>query len=194
MNDIDYNKRDKKRLFIGIDLPGNIKDYLFNLTFKLGKKSKIIRPVPAKNIHLTLKFLGDIDSGKIEKISRAIKNTALLKKPVNYCLGNKIEAFPNIAYARIMYVPVIRGGDAIRDFFISLENNLSKIKIKKENRRFVSHATIARLKKKIDISSLVKDIELDFIHGCSFNKVTLFESILRPTGMEYIIIDEYGLK
>ncbi len=186
--------RNKKRLFIGYDLPYDIKSYLFKITSGLKERDVDIRPVHAENIHLTLKFLGDIHVERIKKVSKALELTALSRHGFNFSLDCRLEAFPYIYRASIIYVPVKTGNDLIQDFFTSLEDNLSKIKIRKEKRRFISHITVARVKRKKDVSRLLEDIMFEKIQESRFDRVTLFESVLKSSGAEYTILDEYELK
>jgi 2'-5' RNA ligase len=195
VTDKDYlKKNDKKRLFIAITLPEDIKARLFDLTTDLSSKDREIRPVSAANIHLTLKFLGDVYADRISKISKTLEVTARSQKSSSFLIGCGFEAFPDIHNARIIYVPVIKGADLIENFFKSLEDNLSKIKIRKESRKFISHITVARIKRKKDISRPLKNLKTGSFKECSFDSVTLFESILKPSGAQYIILDKYQLK
>jgi 2'-5' RNA ligase len=195
MADKDHlKKKDKKRLFIAIDLPEDVKNRLFELTSDMHSRDREIRPVSAGNMHLTLKFLGDVYTDRIDKISRVLDTTACSRRALSYMIGSSFQAFPGVRNARVIYVPVIKGETEIESFFRALEDNLSKIKIRKESRKFVSHITVARVRRKKDVTSILKDINPGYFKECSFNRVTLFESILKPSGAEYIIIDEFELK
>ena len=185
---------EKKRLFIAVELPEDVRSRLFKITSSLKREDLEIRPVPSKNIHLTLKFLGDVNIERIHKISRALEITSSSKKPFSYILDSRLDAFPNIHNARVVFVPVGSGSGQIEEFYESLEDNLSKIKIRKESRKFISHITVARVKVKKDIAHLLKRLRPATYGECDFKKITLFESILKPSGAEYIILDEYELK
>ena len=194
MSEKKIKKIEKKRLFIAIDLGIDIKTLLFDITSGLNRKDRDIRPVNADNIHLTLKFLGDVYSNRIDKISRTLKETAGSQKSFSFSIGERFEALPGIKSARIIYAPVSKGSESIENFFEALEENLSKIKIRKENRKYISHITVARIKNKKDITGLLESIRPVSFEECRFDKVTLFESILKPSGAEYTILDEYELK
>ena len=84
----------------------------------------------------------------------------------------------------------------IAGVFKVLETNLAKIKIKKEERKFIPHITIARIKENLNIGTadLLKKISLNFKGSIVCSKITLFESRLKPSGADYIILEEFALK
>lgn len=179
---------EQKRLFIAIDLPHDAKKYLYDTALNLNKIDKDIRAIPPESIHITLKFLGDTDISKIEKIAEAMKNAAGDFQRFNYEIGKSLEAFPVAESARIIFVPIMEGSDKIAVIYKNLENNLSKIKIPKENRKFISHITIARIRNKKNISEILEDIELDYKNQHKCTKITLFESRLKPGGQNILLL------
>jgi len=184
----------RKRLFIAIDIPEVVKENIYNFSRSLLGEDRGIKIVPASNIHITLKFLGDIDISKINKIEEAIKKTANLFKKFKYEISGKINAFPNTDNARVIFLEVGMGGDQIYRIYNELENNLGRIKIKREKRKFSSHITIARLRNRKNIKQLIEKckLDVDIILDCS--EIVLFESNLKPDGAEYIILNNFSLK
>ena len=86
------------------------------------------------------------------------------------------------------------GGEEISGIYKQLEDNLERIKIRKEKREFSPHITIARLKDKKNIENLIKEYKMNKIEELDCSNITLFESQLKPHGAEYSIIGEFGLK
>ncbi|HEX7561158.1 MAG TPA: 2'-5' RNA ligase family protein, partial [Candidatus Humimicrobiaceae bacterium] len=80
--------------------------------------------------------------------------------------------------------------------FKALENNLAKIQINKDERKFIPHITIARIRGKLNIGTadLIKKISLGYKGSIICSKITLFESRLKPAGADYIILEEFALK
>ncbi len=194
-NVTDFNKNEfKKRLFIAVNIPEVLKDNIYNLAMELLVKDRYIRIVPAPNIHITLKFLGDIDINKIGRMEEAIKITADLFEKFKYGVSGKINAFPDPGNARVVFLEVDKGGEQICKIYNELENNLSKIKIEREKRKFSPHITIARLKNRKNIGELIAGQEkfLNITLNCM--EITLFESRLRPDGADHIIINKFNLK
>ncbi len=98
--------------------------------------------------------------------------------------------------ARILFAPVQDTAGQITGVFKVLEANLAKIKIKKEERKFIPHITIARIKENLNTGTadLIKKISLNFKDRIICSKITLFESRLKPSGADYIILEEFALK
>lgn len=190
----DEKKFTAKRLFIAIILPNSAKNYLYKITSDLNRRDKDIRAIPAENVHLTLKFLGDTPTDKIHKIAEAVKKTAGSFDKFTYEISDNLGAFPGFNSARILFVPVSDGKVMIQKIFNNLEDNLSKIKIKKEGRNFICHITVARIREKKNIGETVKDLKLEYREKLLCSKLTLFESVLRSSGAEYIILEEFELK
>ena len=71
------NKSDlQKRLFIALDTAEGVRRYLYEIAVKLNKEENDIRKISFSNIHITLKFLGSVNTGKIDKKISAVKKTA----------------------------------------------------------------------------------------------------------------------
>jgi len=183
-----------KRLFIAVDILEFIKDDIYNFTAALLKEEKRIKVVSAPNIHITLKFLGNINTGKINKIERSIKETADTFRRFKYEINGKINAFPGLNNARVVFLEVGNGGRQISEIYNELEDNLSKVKIRKDKRKFFPHITIARIKNKKNIEQLVNNHGMNSVGWLDCSKITLFESRLKPQGAEYTILGRFSLK
>jgi 2'-5' RNA ligase len=198
---VDNDKKtgyvDSKRLFIAITLPADLRVLLFESIKGLARQDFAIRPVAPECIHLTLKFLGSTDISRLREIMSAISDTAESIDSFSFTPGTIIGSFPDkISSARILFLPVEDNAGHIADVFKVLEDNLAKIKIKKDERKFVPHITIARIRENLNIDTAVsvKKISLNYVGSIVCSKITLFESRLKPTGADYIIIEEFALK
>lgn len=183
-----------KRLFIAVDLSDSLKNYLFQMTSSICKNDRDIRAIPADSIHITLKFLGETQISKIDKIAEAVRKTAGSFDKFTLSLSDSFGCFPKTDSARILFIPVADGNNKLKEIFNELENNLSKLKIKRENREFISHITVARIRNKKNISDIISNKKLDYSEKLICSKLTLFESLLKPSGAQYIILDEFELK
>ena len=127
----------------------------------------------------------------------AISDTAEAFGSFSFTLGTIIGSFPAyISSARILFVPVEDTAGQIANVFNSLENNLAKIKIKKDERKFIPHITIARIRENLNTGTadLIKKVSFNFKGSIVCSKITLFESRLKPSGADYIILKEFALK
>jgi 2'-5' RNA ligase len=184
----------QKRLFIAIDIPEKVKSRIYDFTSGLFVGDRGIRVVQVPNIHVTLRFLGNTDINKIRKIEDAVKMTADSLNKFRYKMTGRINAFPSLTRARVVFMEIGEGDTRISELYNILDNNLSKIKIRKESRKFIPHITIARIRDKRNIEEFVVSDTGGPDGWMDCSDITLFESKLRPQGAEYYTVGRFGLK
>ncbi len=185
------------RTFIAIELPAEIKDCLSRLQQDLKAAQADVKWVQPQNIHLTLKFLGEIDEKKLDKISGIIEDTCEKKDKFHVCISS-LGAFPKTESPRVIWVGIDTGDKEIKQMAKELEQNLAKIGIPKEDRPFSSHITIGRMRTPLNRERLVQGLKnkaglggqnLEFY----VSKITLFKSTLTPKGPIYEALKEASL-
>lgn len=142
-----------------------------------------LRIVPAEKIHITWKFIGDININENEKIFNIVKKYSHIVKDcsINF---DKLEVWPNLKYPRLLAITCSGFDEKFTKYFNNLEETLYKnVKIKKEKRRFIPHITIARMKtnKNIDI---LKDINFEPIK-LEIKQTCVAQSINSTNGVLY---------
>lgn len=180
------------RTFIAIELSKGARNEAARLTDKIIKKN-IIRAnfVNPENLHLTLKFLGEISEQETEKIKE--KLSEIKQKSFDVSLG-KIGFFsPN--FVKVLWIELLCKENEIQQLQGQIENKLEEIGFIKEKREFQSHITLARVKSLRD-----KQGFLDFIEKTEVKKIDfrvksfkLISSELTPEGPIYKTIQEFGL-
>lgn len=177
----------KQRTFIAFELPENIVACLERLQQALKRHGLNIRWVNPQNIHLTLKFLGDIPVGKYPEIESAIKLTTQAFEPPALSVAG-MGVFPTIKNARVLWTGLGGETETLVKLHQNLDTQLSCLGIKKENRPFKSHLTLGRIKKRVVPAHLLKAIQaccefepLNF----SARHVVLYQSDLKPNGAVY---------
>ena len=187
------------RTFIAIELPKEIKNSLSCLQEELKKQNADVKWVDPSNIHLTLKFLGEIEDKKIDKLVGIMQEVAKNNPPfaIGIC---SLGAFPKIEFPRIIWVGVDQGDKETKKIAKDLEERLFRLDIPKEERSFSSHITIARVKSnlnRIKLTEALKKLEdnwsgknLEFLVA----KITLFKSTLTPKGPIYEALKETTLE
>jgi len=189
---------DTIRTFIAIELPETVISHI--RTVQDGIKSCKINAgwVSPSNIHLTLKFLGNISRGDTEKIAcamnEAVKEFFLTQENQHISLSAKgIGVFPNIKKARVIWIGLRGDTFQLIGFQKSLDNHLEKSGFPKEERPFKAHLTLARIKDKIDPEKLAEamkrfgEAESDTFVA---DKIILFKSDLKPGGAVYTKLAE----
>jgi len=187
------------RTFIAIELPEEIKDSLKTLQDKLKESKADVKWVQPQNIHITLKFLGEIEERKLEKIIQIMEESVKDKGEFQVGLSS-LGAFPKITSARIIWIGITRGDAGIKEIAKTLEKKLEKTGIPAEGRAFSSHITIGRVRSGLNRDTLAKNLnqfqdafqekELKLL----VSKITLFKSTLTPKGPVYEALKEINLK
>ncbi|MBT7290620.1 MAG: RNA 2',3'-cyclic phosphodiesterase [Chloroflexi bacterium] len=137
---------DKLRCFIAIELPQQIKIVLSQLQILLGKeRDNSIKWVNPNNIHLTLKFLGSINSDSIPLITDAMKSCIKTTSPFSLSIGDT-GAFPNTQSPRVSWVGLKGDSGALLKLQKQLDQVLSEIGFAPETREFSPHLTLGRIR------------------------------------------------
>lgn len=103
-----------------------------------------LRVVPAENLHLTLKFLGDVEEGIVPSLMEAVERAAEGVPPATLTLRGT-GAFPNLRRPRVVWVGV-EDGESLVTVARRLEEGLEPMGFARERRRFSPHLTVARVK------------------------------------------------
>lgn len=177
------------RAFIAIELPEEIRNILSRIQDELGQTRADVKWVKPKNIHLTLKFLGEIEQDLVKKIQAILEQIAQKNSSFSLRLSN-LGAFPKLQYARVVWFS-ISNDQPVLNIAKDLETELLKIDLPAESRTFSSHITLGRVRSGLNRKALVERIE-------SLNKnfsspqpefkvlsLTLFKSTLTPQGPIY---------
>jgi len=187
------------RAFIAIELPVKIKDSLSDIQNKLKNENLKVSWVKPQNLHLTLKFLGDIPFEKLEQIKK-ITEAAIKASPGFKVKLEGLGVFPSLRAGRIIWVGVNQPPPELNQLAEQLEEKLTETGIPVENRDFSAHITIGRIRNCPSPSHLEKalsKIEMDMPgYDWEFNceRISLFESTLCPAGPTYTPLKEFNLK
>lgn len=167
------------RMFIAIELPSQIQESLAKIEIILKKCGIDAKWVEPDNIHLTLKFLGEVEEERIEGIKRILQETANLFNSFTVRFKD-FGFFPDERRPRVFFVST-DNEETLKDIAQKIEERLEKIGFPKED-RFKSHLTLARLKGLKNIGCLkgeIKNISLN--ETFPVKEITFFKSTLTKT-------------
>jgi len=187
------------RAFIAIELSPDSRKRLAYLEEQLKSSGGDVKWVKPENIHLTLKFLGEIDDKTLEKITKIMEDIAVKEKPFYMRLLSP-SAFPKINFPRVIWIGIDKGDSETKQIAKILEEEIAKVGIPKENRPFSSHITLGRVRSGLNRDKLAKNLEYlasnvpedspEFLVA----KITLFKSTLTPSGPIYEALKEAHLQ
>jgi RNA 2',3'-cyclic 3'-phosphodiesterase len=205
----------KKRLFVAIGLPEEIKKKLEEIQKQLRRFAIDAKWVKPEGIHLTLKFLGYVEQERIPQINNLLRKISLHysfypnrnldpapdldpnREPgiVGVIQLKGLGFFPNARRPNVLWAGLVCPGiEALQQ---EMENELATIGFEKENRPFSPHLTLARFREPKGLIQLAQEAE-------KFNEVllgefqpthfSLYQSVLNPHGAQYTVLESFGLK
>ena len=172
--------------FIAIELNKEIRDELSRIQDALKKSEADVKWINVENLHITLKFLGQIEQQKIIKISQVMESALKSYKP--FALSLKATgAFPKIAYPRVIWVSTSSPQEQLIKLAQNLETGLVSLKFAKERREFKSHITLGRVRSGKNKAKLTELLEQTAANPKEMlvQTVTLFKSTLSCAGPHY---------
>ena len=175
------------RAFIAIPIPEAVTVFLRQVQRRLEAQPMNIRWVAAKNIHLTLKFLGEIEAPQLSAVTSQMDAATATTAPFSLT-ANGVGVFPNHRRARVWWVGVAGDTDRLRMLQSNLETRLTTAGFGMSSRDFKAHLTIGRTRQRINAKTVGTSLgPLHEAASGSFrvDRLVLFQSILKPAGAEY---------
>ena len=176
------------RAFIAIKLNEQLHKELEQLQNKLKVADADIKWVKPENIHLTLKFLGNVTDEQIEKVKNTLKKIASDIQSYQIHLA-EIGAFPKLSYPRVIWVGMDEGAEECKALAKSTEDAMEKLGFEKEKRSFSPHLTLGRVRSAKNRQPLIKTVEKEKNFSSSskllVEEIVLFKSTLTPKGPIY---------
>ena len=176
------------RIFIAVDLPAGIKTRISDFIHKLKPAAPLgIGWANLRDLHVTLKFLGEIEESRLPEIGVAVRAVAAATSVFPLTVAGTGTFPPHSSHPRVLWIG-LEESPALLDFQDRLENSLEALGFPREQRPFHPHLTAARVK-----SAGVPQMLLDqFLRqdGASFGELevrelVVFQSVLRPEGAEH---------
>jgi len=176
------------RLFVGLSVSEVIRNRLAALSGGIPGA----RWIAPKNMHITLKFIGDIENGLADDIDIALQ--AVRANPMELNL-NGVGVFGKKHGGRLIWVGV-QSNDALLRLYGKVEVALNNIGIARENRKFLPHVTIARLRNAsaARVEAFVAEHAAFTAGPFGVSEITLFSSYLATSGAVYRAEAKYSLQ
>jgi 2'-5' RNA ligase len=174
------------RAFIAVDLDDPVIEKVCNVVEILKPRITEIRWLRKENLHLTLKFLGNIAESQVQPITAALRHPLGLFSPCTIS-AKGLGVFPDFRRPKILWVGLT--GDQLVQLAAEIESALMPLGFTPENRAFTPHLTIGRWREgSRPAKNLRQEIDSlnDFEFGaCAVRQIVLFQSVLKPEGASY---------
>ena len=188
------------RSFIAIDLSPDIQEQIRDIT--TGLKDRMgelpVRWIPAENVHLTLKFLGDVSSANVERLAEIIRRVGRNHACFDISVGT-LGVFPNIRRPRVIWLGV-EAPQALYEIQRSIDQETHRLGYETKEKSFSPHLTIGRVSRGADyrelkaISETLEAETVGFLGAARVKLINLYRSDLKPGGAIYSIVYNGPLK
>ncbi|HNB54074.1 MAG TPA: RNA 2',3'-cyclic phosphodiesterase [Anaerolineales bacterium] len=179
------------RAFIAVDLSAEVLDRLGQVMDGLRQEigDGAVRWVPIENMHLTLKFLGDVSVSNLDRLKEIMRTSAVTCSPFALSVGG-LGAFPSPLRARVVWVGV-EGPPDLMGLQRMIDTETDRLGYASENRDFKPHLTLGRVGRNVTskelqkIGQVLKEKKVGFLGVSQIREVHLFRSDLQPNGAVY---------
>jgi 2'-5' RNA ligase len=169
------------RAFVAIELSQDIRDRLWEAQENLRKCGAHLTFVRPDYIHVTIKFLGDVEEKELPKVIDALKPISLIP----FTIKATIATVDNPKRPHTIWCTVEDSGEC-RNLFHSVEDVLGPLGFARETRSFTPHATIARVRRPDHSLFTSLDTLKNKTYGnCIISGFKLKKSTLTPQGPIY---------
>jgi 2'-5' RNA ligase len=187
------------RLFIAVELPAEIQQNVFKETASFRRSLEtLVRWVPMENMHLTLKFLGDVAPSNVEFLMQMLRQEAETIACFNIQL-TRLGSFPNLKRPRVIYIG-IQAPAALDSLQRGIESGTRRLGYESEEHPFSAHLTLGRVKQNVTateqqkIRRAIESTQVDLLGNARVDSVHLYKSELKPSGSVYTRLYSAPLK
>ena len=176
------------RVFVALDFPDAVRACVRDLIARLRPLSSGAHWARPEGMHITLKFIGQMDPGKLDAIRAALTSIST-RRPVEMHFRG-LGFFPHERKPRVLWCGV-ESSRNLAELASGIENALEPLGIRRESREFVPHLTLARFDSQCRRKGIDKLLSVaNELKSCDFgaaleSEFHLYESVLRPSGAEY---------
>lgn len=183
------------RVFIGIEISEPIKAELIRLQAELRQARAEVTWTKPENIHLTLRFLGEIEERRFAELKQLCAETAAAFQPFTLRLKD-IGYFPNFRQPRVVWVGLAGEMEVATQLQKRLDAELIARGFNQEEKPFKPHLTIGRVKSVKNMKPLVAKADMYRLPELAFEvgEIVLFKSELHPAGADYTALAKSKLR
>jgi 2'-5' RNA ligase len=179
------------RVFIAVEIPLPIRQAIHDQTESLrgALERGLVRWVPLENMHLTLKFIGDVSPANVEMLKQMLTAETINCTPFSMQIGG-LGSFPTPRRARVIWIG-IEAPAALASLQRGLESAAARLGYEEETRPFSPHLTIGRVHQQVSASdhqkirAALERTQVGALGTATVTAVHLFKSDLKSTGAEY---------
>lgn len=174
------------RTFIAVPIHDSVKKSIADLQRELTLTKADVKWVRPGNVHITLKFLGDVETDRIAEVSRKVEDAARSFGRFSIRIGGT-GAFPNARRPHVLWIGVQEGANPLIELSARIDSAMVRIGFEKEKRPFSPHLTIGRVRSMQNVREAVDLMQRSAWNTEPFDAetVVVMKSDLQSTGAAY---------
>ena len=183
------------RAFLAVELPAAVRASLAKVSQTLAAARADVKWVEEANLHITIKFLGEISDAQRPHIDQLVRSVASRHPSVRLTLAG-IGAFPSIRSPRVMWAGMQEGGAQVASMAEELEAGLVALGFQSEERPFAAHVTLGRVrspKRRAELANALAHTAWRADGPVELTHLTLMQSTLTPSGSIYTPLTRVAL-
>lgn len=156
--------------------------------------SELVKWVERDNLHVTLKFLGQVADQKVDDVCSKIEEATATLEPFELEIAG-VGAFPSKRRPSVIWIGTQGGSEELKETSRLVEDSLEQIGFRKEGKAFHGHITIGRMRKGVhgrQVGELLSQADLGTIGSFQVDSVSVMKSELRPSGPVYSVLKRIG--
>jgi len=178
------------RAFIAIEISDDIRKQIEAVRSRLAESRADVKWVEPENLHLTLKFLGEIDPKLVPQVADAMREAVAGEEAFELSIGG-VGSFPAAGAPRVVWLGIQDGSGVVPPLVERLEKLLAKLGIPPEGRKFTPHLTLGRLRSRKGAERLVellRSMPKPELGSEVVDRLLLFESRLTQEGALHTVV------
>lgn len=183
------------RTFIAINMTNEIKERLNKIQTQLKKTEVDVKWTNPEGMHITLKFLGNLVIGQLEGVYQMVLEATSDFNPFLLSLTS-LGTFPNLSSPKVIWVAVDKGKEECVKIAKRIDENLLRLGFPVEQKAFIPHLTLGRVKSpqgRNELVQLISDLKASSFGQMEVSKIDMMASQLTPKGAIYTTLREFPL-
>lgn len=183
------------RTFIAANLDQGLRAVLAGVQDRLKAARADVGWVRPDNLHLTLKFLGQVEEARLGAIGEAVAAAVDGYGPIRLVFQG-LGAFPRPREARVVWIGLSQGADTLAALRARIEAGLEPLGFSREARPFTAHLTLGRVRgpvRREQLARALAEAPAEPMGEMVLDRIELMKSNLSPAGARYTILQSFPL-
>ncbi len=185
----------RHRIFIAVGLDPGLRHQIVAVEQNLEAAGAPLRWIPVENLHFTVRFLGEITIAQLAQVKLAVREVAAATSSFRLSLRG-VGAFPSLRRPQVIWVGVAEGSEELAAVSVRLDEVLARERFPREDRPFVAHLTLTRVRGRRLWGDLVRSLsgfQETPVGDQEVRSLDVMESHIRPGGARYTRLEEVPL-